>query len=514
MSFVKNLENSFLKEYSGSNFSIQQKSRILFWFIIIAIFLTIVSAIANNLLSPQAATIAYNVAQTVLIFSFFIFLFILKKGKYQIAGFLGVFVPMILVFVQAYTIPTAAGKYIYCLYLMIFVVMSSLFGNTKTMSIITSCIILLSAVYIFNSHGILPPDKMRSLFVHMTLASLFIFTLSYLSYKVMINTIKKIDDQNKELTIHMEKIQTIINTCIQVSNQQKEVSNVMFDNSSTFHNEIHKQASSLEEISASIEEISASGDSLSNMGILQEQRTKELIDNLKIMYDLITGSNNKLQLAMGIKNKLVAKISESDKELENCTIAMKRALESSSKVFEATNLINEVSDQINLLSLNASIEAARAGEFGKGFAVVAEEIGKLAEKTQSNTKDIYKLIEATGKELQSTNNSLINVANVSGDIKNYVENLETIINEVSNLSDKDLSINDTVQNNAKMVLNGSSELTISMQELKGALNEIAESLSIINTTTQSFAEKTEEIISVSEKLVKLSNQLDDILSQS
>ncbi len=514
MSFAKKIEDSFLKEYSASNFSIQQKSRILFWFIVIAIFLTILSALANNILSPQAATITYNVAQTILVFSFFVFLYMLKKGKYQIAGFLGVFVPMILVFVQAYSIPTAAGKYIYCLYLLIFIVMSSLFGNNKTMSIITAFVIILSGVYIYNSHGILPPDKMRSLFVHMTIASLFIFTLSYLSYKVMINTIKKIDEQNKELLIQMEKIQAIINTGLKVSKQQKEVSNIMFDNSSTFNNEIQKQASSLEEISASIEEISASGDSLSNMGILQEHRTRELINNLKMMYSLIMESNNKMRLAMEIKNKLVAKISKSDKELDNCTIAMKRALESSTKVFEATNLINEVSDQINLLSLNASIEAARAGEYGKGFAVVAEEIGKLAEKTQSNTKDIYKLIEATGNELQSTNNSLTNVAKVSADIKNYVENLETIINEVSNLSDQDLSINNTVQNNAQIVLNGSSELTVSMEELKGALNEIAESLSIINNTTQSFADKTEEIISVSEKLVNLSNQLDHTLSQS
>ncbi|MEJ5362169.1 MAG: hypothetical protein WBK20_01540 [Spirochaetota bacterium] len=80
MVFVKNFEDSFLKEYSTSNFSIQQKSRILFWFIIIAIFLTILSAVANNILSPQAATITYNVAQTILVFSFFVFLFMMPNN--------------------------------------------------------------------------------------------------------------------------------------------------------------------------------------------------------------------------------------------------------------------------------------------------------------------------------------------------------------------------------------------------------------------------------------------------
>ncbi|MCX8124575.1 MAG: hypothetical protein N3F66_10490, partial [Spirochaetes bacterium] len=182
MRLAYNLEQIFLKEYYNSNFSLQQKSRILLWFIIIAILLTVLSAVANNIISPQAATLTYNVAQLILVLSFFIFLIILKKGIYQVASFAGILVPMLLVFVQAYTIPTAAGKYIYCLYLMIFIVMSSLFGNNKTMIIITSGVIILAGIFIFNSHGVLPADKMRSLFVHMTIASLFIFTLSYLSY--------------------------------------------------------------------------------------------------------------------------------------------------------------------------------------------------------------------------------------------------------------------------------------------------------------------------------------------
>ncbi len=156
-----------------------------------------------------------------------------------------------------------------------------------------------------------------------------------------------------------------------------------------------------------------------------------------------------------------------------------RTNDSSQKIKGATDMISNIADETNLLSLNASIEAARAGEQGRGFAVVANEIQHLAEQTGDTTDSIAHMVG----ELISDSDMAVETMQM---VKSIVEEQSRSVDETQQIIE---AVIDAIEISVKAITSIEAQ-SAQLNEAKDQIIEVVESLSSIAEENAASTEET------------------------
>ena len=238
---------------------------------------------------------------------------------------------------------------------------------------------------------------------------------------------------------------------------------------------------------------------LRQMSTLSDMVNK-VYDETNEIDGLFENTRETVASGLSIVNNLNDKAKATSQITKEISTGMKNLEVNSRSIESIVNAINEISEQTNLLSLNASIEAARAGESGRGFAVVAGEIRNLATKSMESANQIQEIINSiqyqtneTAKTTQKAEQivltqekALQDTINVFGSINNLVEDLVSELDKIKRyVAGMESAKNDTLD---------------SIQNISAVSEESAAASEEVSATAISQSEEIEQLAGAAEGL--------------
>lgn len=375
-------------------------------------------------------------------------------------------------------------------------------GNVVAiMSVDISAEIIAQKQYIF----------LRNILIQLIITVTLFILMTLFICKRIINPVYLLDRKLKELStsggdltkvieIHtgdeIESLGYSINAFIanirQIIGKASAISSNVNRYSSTLEKTIHQTTDVLEHNTIAIQTIATGAvnqgsdlDTVMNRIICMNNEVDESNKKMNLINDKVSITESYIDTGIGIVNDLNSKTDGNLKAFGEVYQKIGNLIIDINGISEILKSISNISDQINLLALNASIEAARAGEEGKGFSVVAGEIKNLAAKTAQSVVEADHMIARITDHSESVN-SQINIVNT------------TIEQQKNSVEDTDKAFHG-IHNNVSNLIESMNYINATFKSFTASMNEISSAIQTIGHVSQENAAITEELSASSQE---------------
>lgn len=294
----------------------------------------------------------------------------------------------------------------------------------------------------------------------------------------------------------------------------KQTSNTVLDTASSLSSMAEETTASMSQVALAVSEISQgainlaenSQDTATGIGDLS-QKLDDIADVTNDMSSVSHGTKNLSKQGINTVNILITKNNETmeaSMEVADIVFDVDKSVKEISTISDA---INEITEQTNLLSLNASIEAARAGEAGRGFAIVADEIRKLAEQSKGSTEKIKTILETIQAKATTAVQAIDNTKKINSEQNQAVFKTEQIFTDIllsiTTLVEKVENVKNSVESmqiQKQIFVTQIENMSAISEETASSTEEVTASTEEVTSTMEHFSQRTVELQELAERL--------------